>query len=593
MIKVKPFFYLLKNIESKILKRKVEKSVNIDEQSALFRKSFYDFRNMRLVFLAKRKDFKGFESYIEKIYKDQSELYYDEYFENRESLKILLEEVSSLPASSNILDVGCGNCRFLNEVYRLGHNAFGIDISRKRIEENKKENPNLNLFHGFAEKLPFDDESMDVVVATELLEHVLDLEKTLSEFKRVLKKGGKLFIQVPNEEMVDCVNHLRLFTADTLNFWVGNYFNVKDIALIPYLNGQADNNIFLKAEKSDVIAVEFYLMDAFEIFHFKPIYDALKNVAKIRPKFVCEPPTVNTHGKWFDYDRAVAILEELGLDYSCEANPYCEVAFSTQHIHTLRKYKGLKINLQYGVGLNKSNFCSTKLATVGYDYRFVYSSYTKNKVSKYMKPENILEIGLPKQDEFFLNPSEKETFNTEKPVLVYFPTWDEDSSIQMFFDELKKLKESFFVVTKAHHCTFRLDEKKDDLAKLYEISDVVLEGNYDFSKAAMLGDYALIDAKSGASTEVPYLNPSIPILLLSVQKDLRKTFYADIFKFGHLINKPKKLLPTLSIIQKEDKFVKKREKLIKYFMGPQDGCSTKRAVDALVRIVEKTYGRRF
>ena len=61
--------------------------------------------------------------------------------------------------------------------------------------------------------------------------------------------------------------------------------------------------------------------------------------------------------------------------------------------------------------------------------------------------------------------------------------------------------------------------KKDDLKKLYDISDIVLEGNSSFANAAIQSDLAIIDAKSGASTEVPYLNPNVKILYLSTRKN--------------------------------------------------------------------------
>lgn len=578
------FHKIKKSIEAKILERKIPKSFVLNFQNALYRNTYFNFQNMYLVSIAKRKDFKGFEHYLDKINKNQSELCSNENFE------ILLNEIKSINSSSNILDVNCGNCRFLNEVQKLGHNAFGVDTSKVRIEKNKQGNEKLNLFYGFTENLPIESDSIDVLIATGLLERVLDLEKTLLEFKRVLKKNGKLFIQVPNKKEADSVNHIRLFDADTLNYWVRKYFKVENIELIPNSKEDLGNNIFLTATNNDVIDVEFYLMDAFEIYHFLPIFRALTDLKNINPKFICEPPEINTHSNWFDYETALSILNELNLDYSFKANPYARIAFSTQHVHTLRKYKNIKINLQYGAGLNKSNFCSTVLATEGYDYRFVYARYTTQKVSKYMKRKNIYEIGLPKHDSFFNNRPLKESFDTKKPILAYFPTWDEDCSVNLFYEELKKLKEHFFVVTKAHHCSFRLDEKKNDLEKIYTISDVVLEGNYDFAKAAILGDIAIIDAKSGASTEIPYLNPNIKILYLSPRNNLKKYFSKNIFEIGYFINKPEKLVDMIKFIYKNDKYIKRRKKNISHYMGKQDGKSTQRAVIALKDIISKNYG---
>jgi len=49
-----------------------------------------------------------------------------------------------------------------------------------------------------AENLPIADEQVDLVLATDLLEHVVVPEKMLSEFRRVLRPGGELLVTVPN-----------------------------------------------------------------------------------------------------------------------------------------------------------------------------------------------------------------------------------------------------------------------------------------------------------------------------------------------------------------------------------------------------------
>ena len=45
--------------------------------------------------------------------------------------------------------------------------------------------------------------------------------------------------------------------------------------------------------------VEFYLVDAFEIFHFIPLYDLLRS-SGIKAVFIAEPPYTNVAGSWFD-----------------------------------------------------------------------------------------------------------------------------------------------------------------------------------------------------------------------------------------------------------------------------------------------------
>lgn len=559
--------------------------------TALYRETFISLKNKLLVKKAKDGDWGYFISHLaQQDYKHQ-DLWHDEYFQNRYGMQKIYDIIKNKSEQNlKILDIGCGNCQLLNALRDLGHQVYGLDLSAIRVLKNRKILKNIEF--GYAEEMPFGDNFFDIVIAQEVLEHVFDLKKVLSEIKRVLKKNGETYIQVPYKNYIESNNHLRLFSMETLNFWVNKYLKVKDIQIIPYKTNGAENNIFLSAIKDDKIDVEFYLMDSFEIYQYLPIYRELIKEG-YDAKFVCEPQATNVAKNWFDFENSKKTLEDLNLKYTQKANPHAKFAMTTQRAYYLSKYLNFKISLQYGVGLNRTNFCSTKSATEGFDARLVYGEYTKNKIKNFIDENNIYEIGSPKHDLYFKNPPQKERIkeqlgiNTDKKVLVYFPTWDEDSSITPFYDELKKLKERYFVVTKAHHCTFRRPEKKQDLQALYEISDIVLEGNYGFSNAAVIADIALIDAKSGATCEVPYLVKDIPILFLSVRKNLKEYFYDDIFEFGYLINKKEKILEYLKKIETFDKFAQKRTQKISYYMGSCDSNSTKRATCAFNDMLKK------
>lgn len=559
--------------------------------TALYRETFISSKNKLLVKKAKEGDWGYFISHLAlQDYKHQ-DLWHDEYFENRYGMQKIYEIIKNKPEQNlKILDIGCGNCQMLNKLKELGHQVYGLDLSPIRVLKNRKKLRNIEF--GYAEEIPFQDNFFDIVIAQEVLEHVFDLKKALGEIKRVLKNKGETYIQVPYKNYVESNNHLRLFSRETLNFWVNKYFKVKDIQIVPYKINGDENNIFISAIKDDKIDVEFYLMDSFEIYQYLPIYRELIKEG-YDAKFVCEPPKINLAKNWFDFENSKKILDEMNLKYTQEANPCAKFAITTQRVYYLSKYLNLKISLQYGVGLNKTNFCSTKRATDGFDARLVYGEYTKNKIKNFIDENNIYKIGSPKHDLYFKNPPKKDQIknqlgiNTDKKVLVYFPTWDEDSSIIPFYEELKKLKERYFVVTKAHHCTFRRPEKKQDLQALYEISDIVLEGNYSFSNAVIIADIALIDAKSGATCEVPYLGKDIPILYLSVRENLKEYFYDDIFEFGYLINKKEKMSEYLEKIEFFDKFAECRAKNIEYYMGPRDSNSTKRAICAFNDMLKK------
>jgi 2-polyprenyl-6-hydroxyphenyl methylase/3-demethylubiquinone-9 3-methyltransferase len=102
----------------------------------------------------------------------------------------------------DVLDVGCnvgGQCLDWAED---GHRVHGLDISEPLLELAKKRAAesgfSIDYRLGSATDLPWADESMDVCIAAELLEHVVDWEVCLQVFARVLRPGGVLFLTTSN-----------------------------------------------------------------------------------------------------------------------------------------------------------------------------------------------------------------------------------------------------------------------------------------------------------------------------------------------------------------------------------------------------------
>lgn len=114
-----------------------------------------------------------------------------------------------LPKGSWVLDAGCGSGRHLSEAFRRRDvNVVGIDMSRKDADTA---NRTLNTMISAAQdgggiklvsmsditKLPFQDESFDVVICSEVLEHIPDHVQAVREIVRVLKPGKSLVVSVP------------------------------------------------------------------------------------------------------------------------------------------------------------------------------------------------------------------------------------------------------------------------------------------------------------------------------------------------------------------------------------------------------------
>lgn len=137
-----------------------------------------------------------------------------------------------LKQGDKILDVGVGLGRLLS--YFKNVDKFGIDISVGMAKESRKKG--IEACKGNVEKLPYVDNLFDMVVCTDVLEHVFDLNKTVSEIKRVLKPNGYLIVRVPWEEDMrgylassypyEYV-HLRMFSRSSLQLFFTKVFGFK------------------------------------------------------------------------------------------------------------------------------------------------------------------------------------------------------------------------------------------------------------------------------------------------------------------------------------------------------------------------------
>lgn len=97
----------------------------------------------------------------------------------------------SLKQGMKIIDVGSGNEEIFHGFKELGFDVWGVDI----ISHKDKK---IKVCDVSKEKLPFSDNSFDVVFSKSLLEHLKPVEYPLMEMKRIVKKGGLIIAMVPD-----------------------------------------------------------------------------------------------------------------------------------------------------------------------------------------------------------------------------------------------------------------------------------------------------------------------------------------------------------------------------------------------------------
>lgn len=121
---------------------------------------------------------------------------------------VLLEQIKSMKPRS-LLDVGAGE-GFILDVLDKKKNVKkleGIEYTDKALKLAKKLHPHLLIKKGNIYDLPYKDNSFDLVVCTEVLEHLEDPTKALAELLRVTRKH--VILSVPNEPLFTIQRILR------------------------------------------------------------------------------------------------------------------------------------------------------------------------------------------------------------------------------------------------------------------------------------------------------------------------------------------------------------------------------------------------
>lgn len=118
-----------------------------------------------------------------------------------EVTQVLSELSSNMDGKLKMLDVGVGDAvyeRLLSNKARMRFEVWGVDISKSQLKRSAKYLEHTRKVDLDSERLPYKDESFDLVLISEVLEHVFFPEKVLREAHRVLKKGGYFILTYPN-----------------------------------------------------------------------------------------------------------------------------------------------------------------------------------------------------------------------------------------------------------------------------------------------------------------------------------------------------------------------------------------------------------
>ncbi|MGN6872943.1 MAG: class I SAM-dependent methyltransferase [Solirubrobacteraceae bacterium] len=105
----------------------------------------------------------------------------------------------SVRAGDRALDLGCGAGEFTAAMAAAGAATVGVEVAEAALKRARAHHPELDFrLIALDAPLPFDDGSFELVWASEVIEHVTDTARWLSEVRRVLVPGGRLLATTPS-----------------------------------------------------------------------------------------------------------------------------------------------------------------------------------------------------------------------------------------------------------------------------------------------------------------------------------------------------------------------------------------------------------
>lgn len=131
-----------------------------------------------------------------------------------------------------VLDIATGEGYGSEMISRTAKHVYGVDIDEASVKhaQGKYKTHNLEYLVGSCTEIPLTDNSVDVVVSFETIEHITDHDRMMSEVKRVLRPNGTLIISSPNKLAYnkdsdhDNPFHLKELTLEEFQHLLKKYF---------------------------------------------------------------------------------------------------------------------------------------------------------------------------------------------------------------------------------------------------------------------------------------------------------------------------------------------------------------------------------
>lgn len=273
--------------------------------------------------------------------------------------------------------------------------------------------------------------------------------------------------------------------------------------------------------------IELVLTNPLLVDHFAPIVGALQRHG-CETAFVCQPPgrlVLQRAHKLALYERCVEAATHARLPLRFRGDPKADVALTALGSNELHMYTRIKLKLRYGVSLHRAAIHHNWAMTRGFDGMLVHGAFEQALFSRWLAPERIRLIGMPRHAAYLAQPLDKHEARAQlgldvapgRAVVSYLPTWSKQSSLPSFGAALAALAQQHLLLVKPHALSLVAPHERAALAQLRRAGAYLVERETELSAVLAAADLVMTDSTSGATAEALLLAPATPLLLLSVR----------------------------------------------------------------------------
>lgn len=216
-----------------------------------------------------------------------------DYFENRKGASAhderrVREFVASMVAKKHkiILDVGSGSAWAANTFIKKGKKVISLDISLNNALKAKKINPHPEHFVVVADSLnlPFRNSCVDCVIASEVIEHIIEPCAFANELFRVVKVNGDLIISTPYKETIQYTLCIHCNKITPLHAHLHSFDEFKLLNLLDYKDNVTAK--LIKFGNKWLIFSGTYILLRYLNFGLWRIVDAIFNLIIRKPAHI-------------------------------------------------------------------------------------------------------------------------------------------------------------------------------------------------------------------------------------------------------------------------------------------------------------------